>query len=63
MRLNKKLSSLVFMIEQEQNNITVLLNINDTVHGDRFTVKNKFEMIDTLEQIASRNNDFIGAMI
>ena len=63
MRLNKKLSSLVFMIEQEQNNITVLLNINDAVLGDRFTAKNKFELINTLEQIAARNNDFIGAMI
>ena len=63
MRLNKKLSSLVFMIEQEQNNITVLLNINDTVLGDSFTAKNKFEMINTLEQIAARNTDFIGAMI
>lgn len=63
MRLNKKLSSLVFMVEQEKNNITVLLNINDAVLGDRFTAKNKFEMINTLEQIASRNSDFIGAMI
>ena len=63
MRLNKKLSSLVFMIEQDNNNMTILLNINDAVHGDSFTAKNKFEMIDTLEQIAARNNDFIGAMI
>ena len=64
MRLNKRLSSLIFMIENgDQNNITVLLNINDAVLGDRFTAKNKFEMIDTLEQIAARNNDFIGAMI
>ena len=63
MRLNKRLSSLVFMVEKNQNNITVLLNINDAVLGDRFTAKNKFELINTLEQIAARNNDFIGAMI
>ena len=63
MRLNKRLSSLIFMVEQDQNSITVLLNINDQILGDRFTAKNKFELINTLEQIAARNTDFIGAMI
>lgn len=62
--LERKLSSLVYMMykRKKTGDYVVQLVSHDEVHGEQFTASSKMEVIKTLEDIATRHADLIGAL-
>lgn len=64
MKVNKKLASLVYKVYRGKENGGYLVQLitHDAEHGAQFKAASKIEVIKTLEAIAERHAELIGAL-